>query len=115
VHFGVYAVEWETSPYRDELLGPLGGVLHGTIVDVRPGEQFFVADVYWVPPEGEPLGPMGLHVSCSPEGDGCRLNVRQDGYAPSPRWERYYAVISRSWKVSLVALKRHVEGTEGED
>jgi uncharacterized protein YndB with AHSA1/START domain len=109
VHFGVYAIEWPSSPYRDDLLGPLGGVFHGTVVDVRPGEQFLVADAYWVPPEGDPIGPMALHVTCSRDGSGCMLHVRQHGYAPSPRWRRYYAVVARSWQVSLIALKRYVE------
>lgn len=109
VPFGVYAVEWATTPYRDELLGALGGVLHGTVVDVRPGQRFFVADVYWVPPEGDPIGPMAIHVTCDPDPAGCRLQVRQEGYEPSPRWRRYYAVISRAWEISLSALKRYVE------
>ncbi|HEX5217041.1 MAG TPA: SRPBCC domain-containing protein [Vicinamibacterales bacterium] len=109
VPFGVYAIEWQTTPFRDDLLGPLGGVFHGTVVDVRPGQQFLVAEAYWVPPEGEPLGPMALHITCSPEGDGCKLKVRQDGYEPSPRWRRYYAVVSRGWQISLTALKRYAE------
>ena len=109
VPFGVYAIEWAQTPYRDDLLGPLGGVFHGTVVDVRPGQQFLVADCWWVPPEGDPLGPMALHVSCQPEGHGCRLTVRQDGYEPSPRWRRYYAVVSRSWQLSLTALRRRAE------
>jgi uncharacterized protein YndB with AHSA1/START domain len=109
VPFGVYAVQWATTSYRDELLGPLGGVFHGTVVDVRPGSQFLVADAYWVPPEGDPLGPMALHVTCHPEAAGCRLHVRQDGYEPSPRWRRYYAVVSRGWQISLTALKRYAE------
>jgi uncharacterized protein YndB with AHSA1/START domain len=109
VPFGVFAVEWATTPYRDELLGALGGVLHGTVVDVRPGQRFFVADVYWVPPEGDPIGPMALHVTCDPDPTGCRLQVLQEGYEPSPRWRRYYAVISRAWEISLSALKRYVE------
>jgi uncharacterized protein YndB with AHSA1/START domain len=113
VPFGVYAVEWAQTPYRDDLLGPLGGVFHGTVVDVRPDQQFLVADCWWVPPEGDPLGPMALHVSCQHEGDGCRLTVRQDGYDPSPRWRRYYAVVSRGWQLSLTALRRHAEGTKG--
>src|SRR5215831_9057731 len=71
VPFGVYAIQWATTPYRDDLLGALGGVFHGTVVDVRPGQQFLVADCWWVPPEGDPLGPMALHISCQPEGDGC--------------------------------------------
>jgi uncharacterized protein YndB with AHSA1/START domain len=109
VPFGVYAIEWTTTPYRDDLLGALGGVFHGTVVDVRLGNQFLIADAYWIPPEGEPLGPMALQVTCHPDAGGCRLHVRQDGYEPSPRWRRYYAVISRSWQVSLTALRRYVE------
>ena len=109
VPFGVYAIEWPTTPYRDDLLGPLGGVFHGTVVDVRRGEQFLVAEAYWVPPEGQPLGPMALQITCSPDAAGCKLHVRQDGCEPSPRWRRYYAVVSRGWQVSLIALKRYAE------
>ena len=86
--FGVYAVEWVTTTYRDDLLGPLGGVFHGTVVDVKPGREFLVADAYWVPPEGDPIGPMALQVTCQADDAGCRLHVRQDGYAPSPRVQR---------------------------
>lgn len=109
VPLGVYAIEWATTPYRDDVLGPLGGVFHGTVVDVRLGQEFLVAECWWIPPEGQPLGPMALHVHCRAEGDGCRLRVRQDGYEPSPRWRRYYAVISRGWQISLAALKRYAE------
>jgi len=109
VPFGVYAIEWATTPYRDDVLGPLGGVFHGTVVDVSPAKAFLVADAYWIPPEGEPLGPMALEVTFAPHADGCRLHIRQDGYAPSPRWHRYYAVVARGWQVSLIALKRYAE------
>jgi len=115
VPLGVYAVEWAPTPYRDDLLGPLGGVFHGTVVDVRPGHHFFVADAYWIPPEGQPLGPMSLQITCNPDPGGCRLHVLQDGCEASPRWRRYYAVISRSWQISVTALKRYAEtaGTGG--
>jgi len=109
VPFGVYAVEWAPTPYRDDLLGPLGGVFHGTVVDVRRGQQFLVADCWWVPPEGEPLGPMALQVTCDRDPTGCKLTVRQDGGEPAPRWRRYYAVVSRGWQMSLTALKRYCE------
>lgn len=107
--FGVYAVEWPTTPFRDDLLGPLGGVFHGTIVDVKPGRSFLVADAYWMPPEGDPIGPMALEVECHVDPAGCRLRVSQSGYEPSPRWRRYYAVVSRGWQLSLTALKRYAE------
>jgi uncharacterized protein YndB with AHSA1/START domain len=109
VPFGVYAIEWATTRYSDDVLGALGGVFHGTVVDVTPGEQFYVADAYWIPPSGPPIGPMGLLVSCGDAPGGCRLSVRQDGYERSPRWQRYYAVTARGWQVSLIALKRYAE------
>ena len=109
VPLGVYAIEWPRTPYRDDLLGTLGGVFHGTVVDVRPGETFLVADAYWIPPEGDPIGPMALQVDCAQDPGGCRLHVRQDGYEDSPRWRRYYAVVSRGWQISLTALKRYAE------
>ena len=65
VPLGVYAIEWPRTPYRDDLLGTLGGVFHGTVVDVRPGETFLVADAYWIPPEGDPIGPMALQIDCA--------------------------------------------------
>jgi uncharacterized protein YndB with AHSA1/START domain len=108
-NFGVYAVQWATTPYRDDILGPLGGVFHGTVVDARPGSQFLVADCWWIPPEGDAIGPMALHVTCVPEGTGCKLHIRQDGYDANPRWRRYYAIVSRGWQISLSALKRYAE------
>ncbi len=124
---GVYAVEWLPTMFSDEVLGPLGGVLHGTIVDYRPDREFLVAEVYWIPPGsasigtsiggsfgapfGEPIGPMALHVSCAP-GPGSqttRLRVLQTGGDDSPRWKRYYEVMGAGWTGSLAALKAHLE------
>jgi uncharacterized protein YndB with AHSA1/START domain len=109
VPFGVFAVEWPTTPYRDDLLGALGGVFHGTVVEIREGRHFLVADCWWVPPAGDPIGPMVLQVDCDPDPAGCLLRVRQEGFEPAPRWRRYYAVVSRGWQVSLAALKRYAE------
>jgi uncharacterized protein YndB with AHSA1/START domain len=113
VPFGVFAIEWPTTPYRDDLLGALGGVFHGTVVEVKAGRHFLVADAWWVPPEGDPIGPMALEVTCEPDPGGCLLHVRQDGYESSPRWRRYYAVVSRGWQLSLTALKRYAESRAG--
>ena len=111
VTLGVYAVQWQKTPYRDDLLGPLGGTFFGTIIDITDGKEFQVADAHWVPPEGAPLGPMTFHVRCVPEGNGCRLHVRQEGEDMSPRWRRYYVVVSRGWQLSLMALKRFAESS----
>lgn len=103
-------MEWEATRFCDEVLGPLGGVFHGTIVEFIAGEAFFVADCYWIPPEGDPIGPMGLDVRCRPEGSDVLLQVRQTGHEDGVRWNRYYAVITPGWKSSLRSLKTHLEG-----
>ena len=46
---GIYAVEWRTSPFQDDVFGTLGGVFYGTVMEFRNGRQFFVADDYWLP------------------------------------------------------------------
>ncbi len=61
---GVYAVEWEPTPERDDLLGRLGGVFYGQVIEFKAGRELFVADAWWLPPDGEPLGPMSLQVTC---------------------------------------------------
>ncbi len=106
---GVYAVEWDPSPSRDDLFGPLGGAFHGRIVDLRMGHEFFVADAWWLPPEGEPLGPMGLHVTCVPEGGGCRVRVRQQGGDRTERWQRYYELTGPGWRSALETLRYFLE------
>ena len=63
---------------------------------------------WWLPPDGDPLGPMGLEVTCTMEGP-LRLHVHQAGYEDTPRWQRYYAVIAPGWRSSLAALKQYLE------
>jgi uncharacterized protein YndB with AHSA1/START domain len=107
---GVYAIEWPATADADELLGRLGGVFHGRVVEYLPGRELFVADAWWLPPDGDPIGPMGLAVTCRMAGAACRLQVKQTGFGDSPRWQRYYAVIASGWRSSLAALKRYLEG-----
>jgi uncharacterized protein YndB with AHSA1/START domain len=106
---GVYAIEWPATPDRDDILGRLGGTFYGVVMDHMAGREFFVADAYWLPPDGDPIGPMALNVSCAMDGPACRLRVRQSGFAEGARWARYYAVISAGWRSSLAALKEYVE------
>ena len=107
---GSYAVEWEPTEWRDEVLGRLGGAFHGTVMEFTPGREFFLADAYWLPPEGEPLGPMALEATCSLRGNATLLHVRQSGYDDTgDRWKRYYDVTSKGWVPTLEALKRYLE------
>lgn len=108
---GTYAVDWGETPYRDEVLGPLGGAFHGTVLEYREGRELFVADAYWHPPRGPSLGPMALEVICRPEGRGgiTHLRVRQSAAEQGERWVRYFDVISAGWTAALAELRRHLE------
>jgi uncharacterized protein YndB with AHSA1/START domain len=108
---GGYAVEWEPTGWRDEVLGPLGGAFHGTVIEFQPGREFFIADLYWLPPEGDPIGPMALEATCEAHGNRqALLQLRQSGYdAASRRWSRYYDIVSVNWVTALDALKKYLE------
>ena len=115
---GPYAITWEPTTWRDEILGRLGGTLHGTVMDFKAGREFFVADTYWLPPDGDPIGPMALEVTCravdlSPAGrqaldTGTQLRLRQSGYDEGPRWQRYYEVMLPEWRRALETLQAHL-------
>jgi uncharacterized protein YndB with AHSA1/START domain len=109
---GVYAIEWEPAADADDILGRLGGVFYGIVVEYDAGRELLVSDAWWIPPDTNPVGPMSLQVTCAMEGPGCRLQVRQSGFEESSRWQRYYRVIDRGWKQSLAALKEYVERNE---
>ena len=107
---GSYAVEWEPTEWRDEMLGRLGGTFHGTVMEFVPGREFFLADVYHLLPEGDPIGPMALEATCTLQGDATLLHLRQSGHdATSPRWTRYYDIVSAGWITSLEAMKAYLE------
>ena len=59
---GPYAVAWPATEFRDEVLGRLGGVFRGTVMQFQAGHGFFVADAFWLPPDGDPIGPMAFEV-----------------------------------------------------
>ncbi len=56
---GAYAIEWPPTDFRDEILGRLGGVFRGTVMQFNPSTGFFVADAFWLPPDGDPIGSDG--------------------------------------------------------
>ena len=109
---GIFAVEWPPTSDADEILGRLGGVFCGRVMEYKAGREMFVADAWWLPPDGDPIGPMALEVTCRMSGPVCRLQVKQTGFEDTPRWRRYYAMIAGGWKSSLAALKEYVESHE---
>jgi uncharacterized protein YndB with AHSA1/START domain len=107
---GPYAIEWKPTDFRDEVLGRLGGVFRGTIVQFHEGQGFFVADAFWLPPDGEPIGPMVLEVRLQPEAAGAtRIRVTQTGFEEGERWRRYYEVVGVGWSRALASLKALLE------
>ncbi len=106
---GVYAVEWAPTAEPDPLLGRLGGVFYGIVMEHRPGRELFVADAWWIPPDTDPIGPMALQIECAREEDGCRLRIRQSGFDDTPRMRRYHSLIERGWHISMASLKAYLE------
>jgi uncharacterized protein YndB with AHSA1/START domain len=106
---GPYAIEWPATDFRDDILGRLGGVFRGTVIQFHSG-GFFVADAFWLPPDGEPIGPMALEIKLQADPRGAtRIRVTQTGFEESERWRRYYEVIGLGWTHALAALKSLLE------
>jgi uncharacterized protein YndB with AHSA1/START domain len=107
---GPYVIEWPPTDFRDEVLGRMGGVFRGTVMQCEAGQGFFVADAFWLPPDGDPIGPMALQVTLRTESEGVtRVRVMQTGYEESARWRRYYEVIGFGWERALASLKSLLE------
>jgi uncharacterized protein YndB with AHSA1/START domain len=107
---GPYALEWTPTDFRDEALGRFGGVFRGTVMQFDPAGGFFVADAYWLPPDGDPIGPMALEVRCTNGAEqGTTVHVRQTGFEESPRWRRYYDVVGYGWERALASMKSLLE------
>jgi hypothetical protein len=112
---GPYVLEWEPTEYRDEVLGRLGGVFRGTVMQVQSPSGFFVADAFWLPPDGDPIGPMALDVtltSIRPTGADAlstHVHVVQSGFEESARWRRYYEIVTYGWERALATMKSLLE------
>ena len=110
---GAYALEWDPTDYRDDMLGRLGGTFHGTVVDYKPDKHFFVAEAYWLPPDGNPIGPMAFEVVCEPQRTKnpqiTLVKVTQRAAEDGDRWKRYYEVLAPGWERALQSLKRYLE------
>jgi uncharacterized protein YndB with AHSA1/START domain len=108
---GPYAVTWADGERRDEVLGQLGGTLHGVVVECTPDRELVLGDVYWQPPSGEPLGPMALEIACRAEADArtTRVTVTQRAGERGPRWDRYFALTEAGWAHALETLKDYLE------
>jgi uncharacterized protein YndB with AHSA1/START domain len=117
---GAYAIEWAPTDFQDDILGRLGGVFRGTVMQFDPARGFFVADAFWLPPDGDPIGPMALEVVCSPITSSggvsiapseiaTQVRVVQTGFEASARWERYYDIVRVGWERALASMRMLLE------
>lgn len=110
---GPYVIEWAPTDFTDDLLGRLGGVFHGTVMQFEPEHGFFVADAFWLPPDGDPIGPMALEVTCTPADqesiESTHVRVTQTGFDDSARWRRYYEIVTPGWERALSSMKSLLE------
>ena len=107
---GPYAIEWRATEFADDILGRLGGVFRGTVMQFDPSRGFFLADAFWLPPDGDPIGPMALEVAVTALADGrVYVHVTQRGFEESARWRRYYEIITTGWERALASLKSLLE------
>ncbi len=106
---GPYALSWPATEIRDEILGRFGGAFRGTVMQYQAGHGFFVGDVFFLPPDGDPIGPMAFEVACSPDDNMTHVHVNQRGFEEGTRWRRYYEVLAPSWDRALHALKALLE------
>jgi uncharacterized protein YndB with AHSA1/START domain len=110
---GPYAVEWDPTDFKDDVLGRLGGIFHGTVMNYKPGREFFLADAFWLPPDGNPIGPMALEVIVESQRSKnpqiTLVKVSQRAAEDGERWKRYYELIAPGWERALQSLKRYLE------
>ena len=117
---GAYAIEWDPTDFKDDLLGRLGGTLRGTVMQYDAGRGFFVADVFHLPPDAEPIGPMALEVTLTPvpvpegavvpeEEQTVQVRIQQTGFEEGARWRRYYELVRNGWERALHSLKMLLE------
>jgi uncharacterized protein YndB with AHSA1/START domain len=111
---GPWVLEWPTSGERDDVLGRLGGLFRATVMHVEPNDQLFLADAFWLPPDGGPLGPLSVQITFSPAAasDGATVTfvrVIITGFDDGVRWKRYLGIARTQWQDGLAALKRLLE------
>ena len=111
---GPYVLEWPISTDRDEVLGRTGGVFRATVMHIEPNDHVFLADAFWLPPDGGPLGPLAVQITftpkATPEGrQSALVRVVMTGFDDGVRWRRYLGLATSQWQKALGDLKTLLE------
>jgi uncharacterized protein YndB with AHSA1/START domain len=111
---GPYVLEWPPSLNSDEILGRMGGVFRATVMEIEPNDHIFLADAFWLPPDGGPLGPLAVQITFTPTAapDGRRatlVRVVMTGFDDGVRWKRYLDHSHAQWHKALGTLRSLLE------
>jgi len=111
---GPYVLEWPISTERDEVLGRTGGVFRATVMHIESNDHVFLADAFWLPPDGGPLGPLAVQITftpkATPEGrQSALVRVVMTGFDDGVRWRRYLGLATSQWQKALGDLKTLLE------
>jgi uncharacterized protein YndB with AHSA1/START domain len=111
---GPYVLEWPPSIERDEVLGRMGGIFSATVMHVEPNDHLFLADAFWLPPDGGPVGPLAVQITFTPTAtaDGASstlVRVVITGFDEGVRWKRYLGLATAQWQRALSVLKKLLE------
>jgi uncharacterized protein YndB with AHSA1/START domain len=111
---GPYVLEWPASTERDEVLGRTGGIFRATVMHIEPNDHVFLADAFWLPPDGGPLGPLAVQMTftprATPDGSAATLvRIVMTGFDDGVRWKRYLGLATEQWQKALGVLKMLLE------
>jgi uncharacterized protein YndB with AHSA1/START domain len=111
---GPYVLEWPPSLERDEVLGRMGGIFRATVMHVEPDDHLFLADAFWLPPDGGPLGPLAVQITFSSTATAAGtsstlVRVVITGFDDGVRWKRYLGLATAQWQRALAVLKLVLE------
>jgi hypothetical protein len=104
----VNEVELARSGVTDMLLDRRGE-LRGTVMEFRPGREFFVAELFWTREGAPPTGPMALEASCVTRELDTALTVRYSAADEAPGWALHRHELARLVPREMLALKGYLE------
>jgi uncharacterized protein YndB with AHSA1/START domain len=111
---GPYVLEWPPSAERDDMLGRMGGIFRATVMHIEPNDHIFLADAFWLPPDGGPLGPLAVQITFTTKataaaGQATLVRVVITGFDDGVRWKRYLGLATSQWEGALRVLKSLLE------
>ena len=100
---GPYAIEWTPTDFCDDVLGRLGGVFRGTVMQVEPGRGLLRRRRVLAAARRRSDRTDGARSHAEGRKPAARrdLRVTQTGFEESARWRRYYEVIGFGWERAL--------------